>query len=918
MRPIKLTMSAFGPYAGKTTLDLDKLGDRGLYLITGDTGAGKTSIFDAIIFALYGSASGEAREASMLRSKYAADTTPTEVELTFLYGGKEYTVKRNPDYERPKKGGGTTVQKASAELYYPDGSVVTKLRDVNAAIEDIIGVGKEQFTGIAMLAQGEFFKLLFAPTVERKKIFQRIFRTQGFYKLQEKLKSESSILSREYDAASAGFKQYVDGVSFDGEEYSESIASMKRGDLTPDESLELINSIIIHDTDTCAELSLEADKLTLELDKVNAILAECEARKNAEESKKSSEEKLGKVSEELALLEAALKEAESKRPNIEKMRGEAALIEAQSREYKELDSKKAEQASLTVSIERMEREVKKNGEDHSNAKLCLEKLRGENKNLESADKKLVELEALQKTKKEKMSKIEQLMLEDGALSTLERELSDAQRRYVTASGEADAAEADYKASLKLYLDAQAGILAKSLTDGEPCPVCGSTKHPQPAKKAECAPTQSELDNKKEKSDLASKKAVSLSEGAAKLKGRRDEKKASVIALSKDLILGEYEDYADRVDALKIEVTAELDALATEHKRLSDDVARKSAVEKEIAEKEEIISGLAERVAEYEKRLAEDRATLISVEKRIGELLSSLKFSSEEEASKASKKLRDEADDLQSAYDVAVASVNDRKTKIAELKSAIKEAEKLISKTAESDLESQIKKQTSLKEDKENITKKQRNVDIRLAKNRSAYDGALKKKKEIGDISEKWTWVKSLSDTANGTLSGKEKIMLETYVQMTYFRRIIARANLRLLTMTDGQYELRHRKEADNLRIQSGLELDIIDHSNGSTRSVKTLSGGECFKAALSLALGLSEEIQSSSGGVKLDTMFVDEGFGSLDEESLRQAINSLGSLSEGNRLVGIISHVGELKERIDKQIVVTKGMGEGSSVKIVV
>lgn len=918
MRPIKLTMSAFGPYAGKTTLDLDKLGDRGLYLITGDTGAGKTSIFDAIIFALYGSASGEAREASMLRSKYAADTTPTEVELTFLYGGKEYTVKRNPDYERPKKGGGTTMQKASAELYYPDGSVVTKLRDVNAAIEDIIGVGKEQFTGIAMLAQGEFFKLLFAPTVERKKIFQRIFRTQGFYKLQEKLKSESSILSREYDAASAGFKQYVDGVSFDGEEYSESIASMKRGDLTPDESLELINSIIIHDTDTYAELSLEADKLTLELDKVNAILAECEARKNAEESKKSSEEKLGKVSEELALLEAALKEAESKRPNIEKMKGEAALIEAQSREYKELDSKKAEQASLTVSIERMEREAKKNGEDHSNAKLCLEKLRGEIKNLESSDKKLIELEALQKTKKEKMSKIEQLMLEDGALSTLERELSDAQRRYVTASGEADAAEADYKASLKLYLDAQAGILAKSLTDGEPCPVCGSTKHPRPAKKAECAPTQSELDNKKEKSDLASKKAVSLSEDAAKLKGRRDEKKASVIALSKDLIFGEYEDYADRVDALKTEVTAELDALTTEHKRLSDDVARKSAVENEIAEKEEIISTLAERASEYEKRLAEDRATLVSVEKRIGELLSSLKFSSEEEASKASGKLRDEADDLQSTYDVAVASVNDRKTKIAELKSAIKEAEKLISKTAESDLESQIKKQTSLKEDKENIIKKQRNVDIRLAKNRSAYDGALKKKREIGDVSEKWAWVKSLSDTANGTLSGKEKIMLETYVQMTYFQRIIARANLRLLTMTDGQYELRHRKEADNLRIQSGLELDIIDHSNGSTRSVKTLSGGECFKAALSLALGLSEEIQSSSGGVKLDTMFVDEGFGSLDEESLRQAINSLGSLSEGNRLVGIISHVGELKERIDKQIVVTKGMGEGSSVKIIV
>ena len=194
MRPIKLTMSAFGPYAGRTSLELDKLGERGLYLITGDTGAGKTSIFDAIVFALYGSASGENREVSMLRSKYADGDTPTEVELTFLYGGKEYTVRRNPEYERPKKGGGTTVKKAAAELYYPDGSVITKLREVNTAIEEIIGVGKEQFAGIAMLAQGEFLKLLYAPTVERKKIFQRIFRTQGFYKLQEKLKSEASIL----------------------------------------------------------------------------------------------------------------------------------------------------------------------------------------------------------------------------------------------------------------------------------------------------------------------------------------------------------------------------------------------------------------------------------------------------------------------------------------------------------------------------------------------------------------------------------------------------------------------------------------------------------------------------------------------------------------------------------------------------
>jgi exonuclease SbcC len=274
--------------------------------------------------------------------------------------------------------------------------------------------------------------------------------------------------------------------------------------------------------------------------------------------------------------------------------------------------------------------------------------------------------------------------------------------------------------------------------------------------------------------------------------------------------------------------------------------------------------------------------------------------------------------MQLEIDEAKEALDKKKTAIAEMRSAILEADKILSENGDMDIESEVKKQETLKENKEKTANMQRKVDIRLANNQNSLDGATKKKKEISKISDRWSWVKSLSDTANGTLSGKEKIMLETYVQMTYFERIIARANIQLLVMTGGQYELRHRREADNFRAQSGLELDVVDHYNGSERSVKTLSGGESFKAALSLALGLSEEIQSASGGIKLDTMFVDEGFGSLDGESLGQAIRALKSLSDGNRLVGIISHVGELKESVDKQIVVTKNKSGGSSVKIVI
>ena len=918
MRPLKLTMSAFGPYAGKTTLDLDKLGERGLYLITGDTGAGKTSIFDAIIFALYGSASGENREAFMLRSKYAADDTPTEVELTFQYGDNEYTIKRNPEYERPKKGGGTTVKRASAELYYPDGSVITKLRDVNLAIEEIIGVGREQFTGIAMLAQGEFLKLLFAPTGERKKIFQRIFKTQGFYKLQESLKSESSILSKEYETASAGLRQYIDGVICEDEEKLESVMAMKRGETTLDESLDLIEELISRDADMLVAVAEEDKNISFELEGVNASLAEWAAKKSAEESKKISEERLVAANRELIILQNALKDAELKKPNIEKNRNEAALIEAQIKEYRELDSKKKEKDALSLSIGMMESEIKKKSEDHKELKEDLEKLQGEALSLESVGKKMVELEMLYKAEERIMSDIDQLQAEERALEKLKSELIDMQSQYKKAAGEADEADMKYRSALKLYLDAQAGVLAEVLEEGEPCPVCGSLYHPRKAKRADGAPTEAELENMKEQSNLKREASMSKSEMSAKLKGHKDEKQNFVIALAKKLLGERAERYKEKITLLKGTTIDKLDALLAEQNKLVVDLARKSAIEREFAEKESKRSTLSEQIAENEKSLAEAKAILVSVEKRISELASDLRFSAEEEAKAECLRLRDEADALQAAYEESAVAVNDYNTLIAELKSAIKEAEKMISKSVMIDPDSLNEKQKYFKLEKERIAQKQRKVDIRLSNNRLSYEGVCRKKKEIGAISHKWSWVKSLSDTANGTLSGKEKIMLETYVQMTYFQRIIARANVRLLAMTDGQYELRHRREADNFRNQSGLELDVMDYHNGSIRSVKTLSGGESFKAALALALGLSEEIQSSSGGIRLDTMFVDEGFGSLDEESLRQAINSLKSLSEGNRLVGIISHVAELKERIDKQIVVTKGRGYGSTAKIVV
>ena len=255
--------------------------------------------------------------------------------------------------------------------------------------------------------------------------------------------------------------------------------------------------------------------------------------------------------------------------------------------------------------------------------------------------------------------------------------------------------------------------------------------------------------------------------------------------------------------------------------------------------------------------------------------------------------------------------------IAAIKSRVEENQKLLATAKEIDVFALQCKQAELKGEKESVMTLQKSVHSQRVANVISLENIKQKSDEINVVEEKWMWVKSLSNTANGNISGKEKIMLETYIQMTYFDRIINRANSRLLVMSGGQYELVRRKEAENNRSQSGLELDVTDHYNGTKRSVKTLSGGESFMASLSLALGLSDEIQSSAGGIRLDTMFVDEGFGSLDEESLSQAIRALSSLAEGNRLVGIISHVNELKERIEKQIVVKKEKSGGSRVSIV-
>lgn len=910
-------MSAFGPYASKTVLELDKLGTSGLYLITGDTGAGKTTIFDAITFALYGEASGDNRESTMFRSKYASADTPTEVELTFVYAGKEYYIKRNPEYERPKtRGEGFTTEKANAELHYPDGRVVTKLREVDRAVEEIMGIDRNQFTQIAMIAQGDFLKLLLASTDDRKKIFQKIFRTRCYYVLQERLKNESGKLGKEYETISASIRQYINGIVCDEDDVlSIKVRNAKLGMCSTDETLELLSTLIAKDKEEEEKLDDEQKNIGKFLEEITATLTNHETWSKARKSLEKSTTDLSEAIVTLEMLKTNLQSEEANKPKVEDIRNQIAAIEAELPEYQELDKKIKERDTLQKGTDKLSDELNTAEEKLKSSKKEIETLTEERKTLEKADKDKSELEAKKQKEEDKRKAVKDISKELKVLDKLEKQLKKDQETYSKLAEDVQFKDKEYQRLFKLYLDEQAGIIAETLVEGTPCPVCGSTNHPIKAVKAENAPTKEQLDESKSTYEEAQKEAQSASEKAAKTKGQADEKRDSALLMLNEMFGNVKIDDADELIKDKIaEIATVLEEVQNAIDEQQKKIDRRNEIDELLPKKNKERDDLINSISENDKTLSGNNATLLSLKTRIDELVEKLKYESEKKAKEVKKALQGEQKKLEDAYKAADDALKSQNEKIAGFKSAIEEANKVLAEAKEIDEDSVKAKQQELKERNGEIDKKKKIINARKFANESAEKEIRAKSAEVLAVEAKWSWVKSLSNTANGNISGKEKVMLETYIQMTYFDRIIARANTRFMVMSGGQYELKRRKEAENNRSQSGLELDVIDHYNGTERSVKTLSGGESFKASLSLALGLSDEIQSSAGGIKLDTMFVDEGFGSLDDESLDQAMRALQNLTEGNRLVGIISHVTELKERIDKQIVVTKEKSGGSSI----
>ncbi len=935
MRPTKLVISAFGSYADKTVIDFDKLGENGLYLIAGDTGAGKTTVFDAITFALFGEPSGGSRDKKMFRSKYAKPGTPTEVELTFLYKAKEYYIKRNPDYERPViRGEGVTKERAKAELRFPDGRILstTKVTDVNQAVTEILGVNRDQFSQIAMIAQGEFMKLLLAKTDDRVKIFRELFHTKKYETLQKKLNDKVNELEnmkkdllKELNSSIRSIKCNTDSDSV----LSQIVEESKVGDLTvtaakKNEIIPKLGSLIENDKSVQEKLNVQKTETENTLTELASLLDKAETFQKNKKALEDSNSELEVFKKDLSALSEAAETSKSEKEKAEKQFEERKpvlenlliSIKEIEEENKKLDGTNNEISNCTAKIKEIgELSLKYEG----NLKACKEEL----EKLQDADVKRVQIKNEKRNADDLLSSVENLKGKYTVCKNVCSKLAAAQKDYIDKQKKAEAAGKEYDCKHMAYLNEQAGILAEELKEGEPCPVCGSTDHPKPAQKSEKAPDKAELDNYKKLYEKANRECEEASKNTGEIKGNKENQEAELIKSAAELFSAEIsvDEIPERLAEKEIECKNYSEKLANMLAEAEENVNRKNELDKKIGEitaESENAKNIAGELKNQLSGLNERRDGQIKninklTEKQGGDVRSAEEISSEIE------KLTNSKAQARTAYEKANNKVNDCKGEIDVLRGKIEEIQKNLRENpvpADFDYEKGKCDEEELKAQKNNIDDGLKNIFLRLRINEDALNVINKKLAEYEKIERQWEIAAPLSKTANGSIRDMEKVDFETFVQMSYFDKIIKEANKRLLIMSGDQYEL-FRTDPEGRQGKKGLDLAVTDHWSGSERSVKTLSGGESFIASLSLALGLADVVQSSAGGIQLDTMFVDEGFGSLDEEALKLALKALtGIADKGNRLIGIISHVSALKEKIDRQIIVRKQSFGGSTAEV--
>ncbi|MDR2538921.1 MAG: SMC family ATPase [Bifidobacteriaceae bacterium] len=919
MKPVKLIMSAFGCYAEKQEIDFTLLGNEGIYLITGETGAGKTTIFDAIAFALYGVASGDSREPVMLRSKYAEPAAETYVEFYFSYLGKDYRVKRNPTYERAKqRGDGTTKQQTEAELELPD-RTIARLSEVNKKIVEILGLTRDQFVQIAMIAQGEFRKVLFASTEERMEIFRRIFSTDNYKKFQERVKQDASTLLTSIKEQKSSYSFSLGNVIIsDDDGAAEKLTDAQSGVLSPADTLEWLVMLIDADCNALKTKSEALDACVNKLGEINQRLGQAEQDKKARIALKAAIDRWPDEKIALDTVEQALSAEKAKQPRLEALKVQIAALQESLPKYKQLQTLIDTIRENTEKLKVEEQKVTDLTLKQEEFGGAVKKTKSELKTLEDVAALIEGLNSNKTTLDTRKKNLTELQTSFDVYASLLKDLRLAQEDYSAKSKVSSVLRQTYEHLNKDYLDAQAGVLAAELQDGEPCPVCGSIEHPLLAKLPGEAPSKTALDKAKMDAEKAEKETITASDDASRLNGRAETKEEEIFSNTISF-LGEME-----FDSIPSALTEAIAGIAAELLEVDEKLAaqKKRAMRKETLEKHipELEEGLDKTIADLSiaKTTVATLTTRVDGDKKQHDRhAAELKFKSEAEASAEIEAIGFRKKAQENAFSMAQDEFDKAKMKADGTATEIETLQKQLAGTEPLDYNA-IKAEKETEEGTQQIlTKVKENLSARVSANQIAWNGMKKADDVLIALETRYKWLKELSDTANGDITGKAKIRLETYIQAAYFDSIIRRANIRLLQMSNMQYELVRRSE-NGIQGQSGLELNVIDHINNTERDARTLSGGESFIASLSLALGLSDEIQSNAGGIRIDSMFVDEGFDSLDESKLSLAMQALASISQANRLIGVISHITGLAEKIDKKIVVTKERSGPSNLVIVV
>lgn len=869
MKPMTLILCGWGPYREKQEIDFKGLESRGLFLITGATGAGKTTIFDAITYALYGSMSGGTREKNSVRSDFAESATPTYVELTMEHAGEVYHIYRNPEYLRPKKrksgSAELTREKEKAVLTLPEGKKIEGSSEVTRKIQELLRLDYRQFKQLSMIAQGEFARLLTAPSAEKARIFRELFDTSFYDKMAGELRRQSGQLLlqvKEYYQ-----KMEEDLTLFEPlEEIKESWeALIPREGHYYEEVLTFLEQKIPAYKEKWEKLVLlgkeaeeKAHRLTgrvTEGEQIRNLFAKLAAEEEQKRKLGEQEKEIGKAEERLNRAEQAQEISlylEKWRSAVGQHKGRLEKLEAVKRELSDLRKKEKEDSLFFLRREEL-----------SEAYLLEEK----EQELQKQRKKLSE------NRKEQ-----------------EKELISLQEAYLAAEKEEEQAKALYEWADKSYRHGIAGILARDLREGMPCPVCGSESHPQKALPEEALPSEKEVEAKKALYEEKRNKLVAVHTKTAALKERTDSLLKQEKELTEELdsclkkkagydaFVKEYVSAFSRQEFLKQKQEYEALGIALLEKEKSRKEWEK---EVKICQKEE-----KQAKEEYERQKRE-------------------KGFSEEETEKAllTEAERRQLKDRISAYKEECRA---NEKLLAHLKGELAGREAV-------DLEELKEKLEAQKKEKDEIFEKQTVIRQQWKDMEKLLKSLREKLQKTKKLSEQYGRIKDLDDAANG--NNRLRLVFEQYVLAAYFEEILKAANLRLRLMSGGRYLLKRVQAVGDGRSKDNLEMEVLDYYTGKYRSVKTLSGGESFKVSLSLALGMSDMVQARSGGIQVDTLFIDEGFGSLDSESLEQACYTLHSLAEKNRLIGIISHVSELSEKIENQIRICK-TNAGSTIEV--